>query len=216
MTAAPIPDQDGFHQLWPTPLLKRRIPGHEAANAELLQVIRAEEAKRSDLTTDYRGGNLLTLEHPVCHWLKACINKTVIDYLRHCGLNYQVDWSLQAWPNVNRLGDYHDPHNHPHAYLSGTYYVSVPERMAPLGTRRDVRPGAITFYDPRGAANMTAIRGDPQIEAEFTLRPRPGEILLWPAFLTHFVHPNLSEEERVSVSFNAVLKWSDDYLPAQP
>ena len=78
-----------------------------------------------------------------------------------------------------------------------------------------MRPGAITFYDPRGAANMTAIKGDPQIEAEFTVRPKAGDILLWPAFLTHFVHPNLSKQPRVSISFNAVLKWSDAYLPDQ-
>ena len=61
-----------------------------------------------------------------------------------------------------------------------------------------------------------AIRDDPQIEAEFTHRPQPGDILLWPAFLMHFVHPNLSDEKRISLSFNASLKWSDDYLPRQP
>ena len=82
-------------------------------------------------------------------------------------------------------------------------------------TGRDLRPGCITFYDPRGAVNMTAIKRDPYIEAEFTLAPRPGLILLWPAFLHHFVHPNLSEEPRVSISYNVVLKWSDDYLPTQ-
>jgi ectoine hydroxylase-related dioxygenase (phytanoyl-CoA dioxygenase family) len=62
---------------------------------------------------------------------------------------------------------------------------------------------------------MTAIRGDRQIEAEFIHRPEAGDILLWPAFLLHFVHPNLSDERRISISFNATLKWSDDYLPRQ-
>jgi hypothetical protein len=38
---------------------------------------------------------------------------------------------------------------------------------------------------------------------------------LWPAFLLHFVHPNLSDEKRVSISFNATLKWSEEYLPRQ-
>ncbi|MGF1610571.1 MAG: putative 2OG-Fe(II) oxygenase [Kiloniellales bacterium] len=46
-------------------------------------------------------------------------------------------------------------------------------------------------------------------------RPSPGLLLLWPAFLFHFVHPNLSREPRISISFNVVLKWSDDYLPRQ-
>ena len=168
------------------------------------------------MTTNYLAGNLLTLENPAVQWLKDCINKTVIDYLRHAGMDYPINWQLQGWANVNRLGDYHDAHNHPHAYLSGTYYVAVPDGQAEIGTRRDLRSGRITFYDPRGAVNMTAIKRDPNIEAEHTVDPKAGMILLWPAFLNHFVHPNLSQEPRISISFNVVLKWSDDYLPEQP
>lgn len=214
--APPRFDSDGFAELWPTTILRRRLPGHDVANLELARLIAAREGGREDFTTDYRSGNLLTLENPAIAWLRDCINLTAIDYLKHAGLNYQVNWSLQGWANVNRRGDYHDPHNHPHAYLSGTYYVAVPAAGgARPDNRPDVRPGAISFYDPRGFANMTAIRGDRQIEAEFTHRPEAGDILLWPAFLMHFVHPNLSDEKRVSISFNATLKWSDTYLPQQ-
>jgi hypothetical protein len=185
-------DQDGFVELWPTTILRRRLPGHEVANVELQRLILEVEAGRPDFTTNYRSGNLLTAENPAIAWLRDCINRTAVDYLRHAGLDYPVNWSLQGWANVNRRGDYHDPENRP-----------------------DVRPGAISFYDPRGFANMTAIRGDRQIEAEFTHRPEAGDILMWPAFLLHFVHPNLSDERRISISFNATLKWSDDYLPRQ-
>ena len=90
-----------------------------------------------------------------------------------------------------------------------------PDGPATIGSRKDVRSGCIGFYDPRGAANMTAIRRDPNIEAEFTVRPRAGLILLWPAFLQHFVHPNLCADPRISISFNVMLKWSDEYLPDQ-
>ena len=62
---------------------------------------------------------------------------------------------------------------------------------------------------------MMAIKEDPQIEAEYTILPQAGTLLLWPAFLHHFVHPNLSEQQRLSVSFNIVLNWSDEYLPRQ-
>ena len=62
---------------------------------------------------------------------------------------------------------------------------------------------------------MTAIRGDPQIEAEHLVQPTAGVILMWPAFLHHLVHPNLAHEPRISISFNVVLKQSEDYLPAQ-
>jgi uncharacterized protein (TIGR02466 family) len=211
----PHPDDQGFLDLWPTTLLQRRLPGCEAANAALRQLIEGMDAARDNLTTDYRSENFMTSEHPAAAWLTECANKTVVDYLQRLGMDYDIRWSLHGWANVNRIGDYHEPHNHPHAYLSGTYYVRVPDKAPAIGSRKDVRSGCISFYDPRGAANMTAIRRDPNIEAEFTIQPRAGLILLWPAFLKHFVHPNLCEEPRISISFNVVLKWSDEYLPSQ-
>ncbi len=211
------PDDEGFLALWPTLLLRRELPGHEAANPLLAQLIEAEDAKHADLTTDYRGDNPLARDHPVIGWLRDCVNKTASDYLSRCGLDYAVEWSLQGWPNINRFGDYHDLHNHPHAYLSGTYYVAVPAQPTrrELPGRADRTPGAISFYDPRAQANMTAIKGDPQIDAAHLVRPTPGTILLWPAFLHHLVHPNLAHEPRISISFNVVLKRSESYLPDQ-
>ena len=117
---------------------------------------------------------------------------------------------------ASTFGDYHDCHNHPRSYLSGTYYVHVPADPEELPGRADRRPGCITLYDPRSSANMTAIRGDPNVEPEHTVTPRAGLMLLWPAFVNHFVHPNLSRAPRVSVSFNVMLDWSDEYLPEQP
>ncbi len=207
---------DGIETLWPTIFMRRMLPGHDLANQALSAFILELEDANTTLTTDYLRDNLLVAEHPAVMWLRECINRTITDYFRALGMTYQIDWTLHGWANVNRLGDYHDPHNHPHSYLSGTYYVQVPQDRAPLRTRRDVRPGCITFYDPRGpAVNMNAIRGDPYIEPEYTVTPQPGQILLWPAFITHFVHPNLSETPRISISFNVMLKWSDAYLPRQ-
>ena len=62
---------------------------------------------------------------------------------------------------------------------------------------------------------MTAIKGDPQIEAEHLVQPTPGKILLWPAFLHHLVHPNLAQAPRISISFNVVLKRDQNILPDQ-
>ena len=211
----PAADSDGFLQLWPTTLLQRSLPGHEAANQALAALIEKLESANRELTTDYLRDNLLTHEHPAIDWLRECINKTAVDYLQRQGLDYPVDWTLHGWANINRLGDYHDLHNHPHSYLSGTYYVAMPTQKPEAGSRNDLSPGAISFYDPRPQANMNAIRGDGQISPQYTINPQPGMILMWPAFLHHLVHPNLAQQKRISISFNLVLKWSEDYLPAQ-
>jgi uncharacterized protein (TIGR02466 family) len=208
-------DDGGFVSLWPTVLLKRVLSGHDRANEALARLIEGLDERHAELTTDYRGDNLLTMDNPAVDWLQECINITVRDYFKHLDMKYDIHWRLHGWANINRFGDYHDYHNHPHAYLSGTYYVRIPTRQEKLRTRSDSRPGRITLYDPRASVNMTAIKGDPYIEAEYTIEPEAGLVLLWPAFLNHFVHPNLSKEPRISISYNVMLDWSDEYLPAQ-
>ena len=207
-------DPDGFRQLWPVLFLQRSLPSPERANRELERLSVARARERPDLTTAYRDGNLFALDNPALGWLRECIHRTVTDYCRRSGMDYAVDWSLHGWANVNRLGDYHDPHNHPHAYLSGTYYVRVPASRATRRNRADLRPGCISFYDPR-VTNMTALRDDPQSAPELTVTPEAGMILMWPAYLMHFVHPNLSEEPRISISFNLMAKDSERHLPRE-
>jgi len=207
--------------LWPVKILSTQLDGAAEHNAGLLKLIRAWEKENKSLTTDYRDNNPFEVDSEATNWLRAGVNGAVVEYLKASAIGYGVDWQIMGWANVNRHGDYHDPHNHPHSYLSGTYYVKVPKLDCGQGDgkaakgRGDRRPNRITFYDPRPAFNMQAIADDPYIEAEHTVDPAPGLLLLWPAPLIHFVHPNLSEETRVSISFNIVLKNVQNYLPKQ-
>jgi uncharacterized protein (TIGR02466 family) len=209
-----MPDTTQFLSLWPTVLMRDRLPADQAITQALVDEITRLDSERADLTTGYLEDNLLTSEHPALVWLRDCINHAVIRYIDHSAIDYAVDWHLQGWANVNRFGDYHNLHNHPRAWLSGTYYVSVPDTPIDLPGRSDRTPGAISFFDPRPQANMTAIKADGQVDPEHRIQPRSGDILLWPAFVHHLVHPNLSQDHRISVSFNVVLRWSDTYLPA--
>ena len=207
--------QEGVFDLWPTKFMRRWADGSESWNKELVKLVRELERANKNLTTDYLAPDLFNMDHPAVNWLRDQVNATVNEYLSHLGIDYAVNWQITGWPSVNRFGDYHDAHNHPWSYLSGTYYVKMPTTSETLQSRNDVRPGCITFYDPRGGVNMNAIKNDPYVDPEYTVLPEPGLMLLWPAFIKHFVHPNLSKETRISISFNIVLKWSDEYLPDQ-
>lgn len=202
-----------FSALWPTTFLRDKLPGAENANILLTEIVEDLDKKSRDMTAQYLEGNFFEIDHPVVHWLRDCANRCVVQYAEHAGIDYQMDWHLQAWPNVNRFGDYHNLHNHPHSWLSGTYYVQVPSGAPKVQGRSDLNPGAISFFDPRPQANMLAVKGDGQVEAEHRVMPEPGLLLIWPAFLHHLVHPNLFEENRISISFNVVLNWRDDYVP---
>lgn len=211
----PDNDKEGFRSLWPTLFLQRILPSAAAANIALLEHILGMEQQQAQLTTAYQTQNFFEQKHPAVDWLHQCINKTIGDYLTQSGVSVSVQWDLQGWANINRTGDYHGLHNHPHSYLSGTYYVSTPSQPVTAQQRNDVNPGDISFFDPRPQANMTAIAGDPQIDPEHRVTPCGGMLLLWPSFLHHAVHPNFAQAARVSISFNIVLQRSRRLLPDQ-
>ncbi|UWQ21239.1 TIGR02466 family protein [Jannaschia sp. W003] len=99
------------------------------------------------------------------------------------------------WINVLPEGGSHSGHLHPHAVISGTTYVAMPEGAS-----------AIRFEDPRLPMMMAApvrTKDAPEdLRAFHYARPAVGDVLLWESWLRHEVPLNQSEEERVSVSFN--------------
>ena len=132
-------------------------PGNDAANPLLADLVLASNAERDDMTAQYLDGNLFGMEHPGVVWLRQCCNQAIIDYARNLGIEYDLEWSIQAWANVNMKGDYHNLHNHPHL-AERHYYIAVPDQTAAEQYRSDLNFAAISFYDPRPQANMNAIQ----------------------------------------------------------
>jgi len=103
------------------------------------------------------------------------------------------------WINILPEGGIHTSHIHPHSVISGTTYVAMPKGAS-----------AIKFEDPRSAMMMAAPtrRTDARDELrQFTyVAPKIGDVLLWESWLRHEVPMNMSEDERISVSFN--YSWS--------
>ena len=201
METGQAPDwQPKFLDLWPTLLIRRRLADHDGPNAQLIELVEEMDRASEQLTTRYQGVDFLAVDNPAVAWLRAGIEETVTAYFDEMGMDYPIRWSLQSWPNINRRGDYHPPHNHAWCYLSGTYYV----KMASDG-------GAISFYDPRSTVNMLLPAGEGAGGHEYTVKPSPGTLLLWHSSLNHLVHPNVAEEARISISFNLVLEWANHY-----
>jgi uncharacterized protein (TIGR02466 family) len=99
-----------------------------------------------------------------------------------------------AWASIYRAGDYHAPHMHPMAALSGVYCIEMPDRSAP--------EGMLDFLDPRPRLNYflstPALFGADVV----SIRLRPGELVLFPGWLQHFVHPFRAGGLRVTISMN--------------
>ena len=99
------------------------------------------------------------------------------------------------WINVLPEGGSHSSHLHPNSVVSGTVYVAVPEGA-----------GALKLEDPRSAMMMAAPRrrdgARRELQAFVSERPEAGEVVMWESWLRHEVPVNLSECDRISVSFN--------------
>ena len=97
------------------------------------------------------------------------------------------------WVNLLKAGGHHTGHIHPHAILSGTFYVEVPDAA-----------GAIRFEDPRLGLMMAApLRRDnapDELQPFASVTPRSGTLLMWESWLRHEVLAGSGE--RLSVSFN--------------
>ena len=99
------------------------------------------------------------------------------------------------WINILPEGGTHSSHIHPHSVISGTTYVAMPE-----GT------SALKLEDPRSSRMMAAPprRKDARRDLQpfVYVAPEVGEVLLWESWLRHEVPVNMSEQDRISVSFN--------------
>ncbi len=98
------------------------------------------------------------------------------------------------WGNINPKGGFNFTHVHPSGWLSGVYYIQLPEENS-----------EIVFEDPRPARMMDFQRTCLITDEYFTYHPKVGELILFPSWLPHFVPPNTSDENRISMSFNIEL-----------
>lgn len=99
------------------------------------------------------------------------------------------------WINILPEGGIHTSHIHPHSVISGTTYVAMPDGAS-----------ALKLEDPRLPMMMAApgrLKDAPEeLRAFAYIAPDVGDVLLWESWLRHEVPMNMSEDDRISVSFN--------------
>ena len=102
------------------------------------------------------------------------------------------------WAIINKGGSGNLRHQHGNSTISGAYYVRAPKNS-----------GDIVFYDPRPAPVYSYPKAEsPNIlNAQVNgISPKEGALVLFPSYLDHSVNENLSNEERIVVSFNITIQ----------
>ena len=102
------------------------------------------------------------------------------------------------WANINYQGGYNKPHIHPNSLFSGVYYVHAQPNSGKL-VCNDPRPGIQTVMPVRKPGQPPK-----HLWRECHIDPKPGRIIMFPAWLWHSVGENKSNDIRISVSFNFI------------
>ncbi len=188
-----------------TPALVDQVPDCEALNAGLKRIILAREAASRGILKSNRGGwhseiDLLAWPEPEIARLKLVIDGAVqrISRMpaREHGDKVKLAYRCEAWANVNRNSDYNGLHSHSGFHWAVVYYVATGEE-APGYPRN----GSLELRDPRPAATHGRLAGF-YFGREFVIRPKPGIVVAFPAWVEHGVNPFFGTGERISIAVN--------------
>ena len=113
-----------------------------------------------------------------------------------------------AWYNVMLKNQWNPTHHHLEYFssafenpsISTVGYLSIPKNMQPL-------TGAKKHNDFSGAIEWIEGKEDLYQFGTYKLLPQERDFFVFPASLNHIVFPHNSNEERISFSFNAVIKF---------
>ncbi len=147
--------------------------------------------------TSYASLDDLRWRFPIFEEIVKLLDKHVDAFVKDLQLNLDgKKISLESiWINILPEGGIHTSHIHPNSVISGTTYVAVPKGAS-----------AIKFEDPRHSMMMAAPTREADAREEMKsfvyVQPEVGDVLLWESWLRHEVPMNMSEDERISVSFN--------------
>lgn len=148
-------------------------------------------------------GLLTWAEEPA---LITMFQRTALDYLSAYRVDPkdEVGLSMAAWAMVYNDGGYSTVHTHPNAHFAAVYYLDNPthsEIRMTTGVR--LTPGEIEFVDTRGSQGM--LPGTVNMGTSFRLNPQAGQMIIFPAWLPHFVHPVRGDQDRICIACNVTI-----------
>lgn len=180
--------------VFPSPIGRYQIEANDLQIQSAIKEAYALRRKKEGNEQSNMGGDQIWIDSDP---EAPTLNQMVIQAATHCGdfapkIGIMQDLELKnAWVNINGTSSWNATHTH-FADLSCCLYLKVPKPESNIGF---VRSDGI--YSP---ALMQAT-GD-----TVKITPRVRDVLIFPSHLMHFVEPNLSKQDRISVAFNVFVK----------
>lgn len=117
-------------------------------------------------------------------------------------LKIKGDFSIgNTWININRKGNSNLTHTHPKTILSGVYYAKTPENSGEIVFFHPAYDMMIRDWDERSIVSYNDINS-----LTMKCQVEKGLLYIFPPWIKHYVNPNQSDEERISIAFNIIDK----------
>ncbi len=189
---------------FPSPVWTIQLDGYKKVNEQMYKFIKDSQSndmkgiKKSNLKGWHSKDFDLQQNEPKTFiaFISPAIEKVMTD----------MNWDTKTqkininnmWAIINTGGSANLRHQHGNSTISGAYYVRAPENS-----------GDIVFYDPRPAPVYSYPRAlNPNIlNAQVNgISPKEGALVMFPSYLDHSVNENISNEERIVISFNITIQ----------
>ncbi len=200
--------------LFPTRLLTLQFPDVDELNRDLLGLFATREEFRADFNMHPDALNLLGLADtcPAIARLREMFLDGLARWLRAEAVPGDLSVDVVLFSNYAKKGELTLVHNH-NADVVGIYYVKTADYgrapvslpgAEPAHDYFDADDGVLVLHDPRFNANLTALPAVDHVK----VYPRPGLMLLFPAYVWHSVTPHLGDAPRLAISANFSLRWA--------
>lgn len=195
--------EDGLNLLYPTPLYKTTMELDFCE--EMTNWYLTSEGIHDDLHDDYElvRNNIFMREDPVVDRFKGIVTKKFREFFDVYLQEDMDDYEHYYIGWINRSTGYGSmpTHNHSGAHFVSVFYIhSDPDST-----------GNIVLQDPRFNANRGFLPKHQSMFSNIEYTPKTGDVLIFPAFLYHYVKPNNSGL-RISCPVDVYIKdkkWFD-------
>ncbi len=109
-----------------------------------------------------------------------------------------VKFSVTAWININGNGDFNITHCHPTSTLSSVLWIKCPDNCGDIEFVSPYQYSAFEEVD----SYIDDFKKNNLLDHNVYINSKEGKMIVFPSHLHHFVNPNKSQEDRISVSFN--------------
>ena len=188
---------------FPTPVWVTKIDKYKETNEEIFEYIKKlrKVDDKGIIKSNIKGwhSNDFDLKDTevknFINLISPQINKALVDM--NWDINSQLIKISSMWAIINIGGAANARHHHGNSAISAAYYVRAPKNS-----------GDLVFYDPRPAPVYSHPHSkEPNYLNAMvnSVSPVEGALVLFPSYLDHSVNENISNDERIVISFNVTL-----------